>query len=61
MTVASCEVPVTALVVTYQSALTVVAMLESLRESHDQGLLQCVVVDNVSMDDTADLLDRHAG
>jgi GT2 family glycosyltransferase len=47
---------VTAVVVTYRSADTVGTALDSLRPSHDAGLLDCIVVDNASDDGTADLV-----
>lgn len=37
------------------------ATIKSLRDSHDQGLLRCVLVDNASRDDTVKLLEREAG
>ena len=61
MTAIPSNVSVTALVVTYQSAHTVAAALQPLREGYDQGLLRCVVVDNASSDDTPKLLQREAG
>ena len=50
--------PVTAVMVTYQSAATLGPALAALRQSYDQGLLRCVVVDNASRDETPRLLAR---
>ncbi len=44
---------VTAVVVAYQSREYIDACLRPLRESHQAGVLECVVVDNASTDDTA--------
>ena len=52
--------PVTAVVVTYQSAATLGPALAALRRSYDQGLLRCVVVDNASQDETPSLLARES-
>ena len=49
---------VTAVIVTYQSMDTVCAALSALRQGHDLGMLRCVVVDNYSVDGTADLVAR---
>jgi N-acetylglucosaminyl-diphospho-decaprenol L-rhamnosyltransferase len=51
--------PVTAVVVTYQSAGTIGAALEAMRRCHDAGIADCVVVDNGSSDATAELLERE--
>jgi N-acetylglucosaminyl-diphospho-decaprenol L-rhamnosyltransferase len=56
MPLASSIRPVTAVVVTYQSAHTVDAMFDAARRCHDAGLLDLVVVDNDSRDGTAALL-----
>lgn len=45
---------VTAVIVTYQSRETIGAALDALREAHDAGLADAVVVDNASTDGTAD-------
>jgi N-acetylglucosaminyl-diphospho-decaprenol L-rhamnosyltransferase len=50
----------TAIVVTYQSAQTLPAMLDAARRCHSQGLLECVFVDNGSTDATAELLRAEA-
>lgn len=47
---------VTAVIVTYQSRRTIGAALDTLREAHDAGFADCVVVDNVSDDGTADFV-----
>ncbi len=47
---------VTAIIVTYHSARTVGAALESLRTAHERGQLDCVVVDNDSDDNTKELV-----
>jgi len=52
--------PVTAVMVTYHSATTVSAALDAMKRCHDAGLAECVVVDNGSTDDTAELLQPHA-
>ncbi len=49
---------VTAVVVTYQSADTIVPAMAALELSQAQGLLACVLVDNGSRDDTVALV-RH--
>jgi N-acetylglucosaminyl-diphospho-decaprenol L-rhamnosyltransferase len=51
---------VTAVIVTYQSELTLEATLARVRECHDAGLLDCVVVDNASRDGTVAILNRHS-
>jgi GT2 family glycosyltransferase len=49
----------TAIIVTYNSAKTVHAALDTLRRAHNDGLLsKVIVVDNVSADGTADLVTR---
>jgi N-acetylglucosaminyl-diphospho-decaprenol L-rhamnosyltransferase len=53
--------PVTAVIVTYQSARTVGDALAAARRCHDAGLLDLVVVDNASRDATAEILAREAG
>lgn len=52
--------PITAVVVTYQSARTIRPALEALRRSHDAGLLDLIVVDNGSTDGTGEILEREA-
>ena len=52
--------PVTAVVVTYQSAATIDAALAALRRCHAAGLADTVVVDNGSRDATLARLDAHA-
>jgi len=51
--------PVTAVVVTYQSAQTIGAALAALRSCHDAGLVACVIVDNGSVDGTPDVVERE--
>jgi N-acetylglucosaminyl-diphospho-decaprenol L-rhamnosyltransferase len=46
--------PVTAVIVTYQSRAMIGRTLDGLREAHQAGLADCVVVDNASSDGTAD-------
>ena len=53
--------PVTAVIVTYQSAHTVAATLAAARRCHDAQLLDCVIVDNGSKDGTPEILQREAG
>jgi len=50
---------VTAIIVTYNSEDDVGAALAPLRELHDAGKLDCVVVDNRSRDGTAELIRRE--
>ena len=54
-------VPVTAVVVTYQSRELVGPAMEALRRAHEAGLLACTVVDNASSDGTQDFLARDHG
>ena len=53
--------PVTAIIVTYQSARTIGDALAAARRCHDAGLLDLVVVDNASRDATPEILAREAG
>jgi N-acetylglucosaminyl-diphospho-decaprenol L-rhamnosyltransferase len=53
--------PVTAVIVTYQSARTIGDALAAARRCHDAGLLDLVVVDNASRDATREILAREAG
>jgi GT2 family glycosyltransferase len=50
---------VTAVVVTYQSEAVIRGALQTLRRSHDRGLLDGVVVDNRSTDDTLGVVRRE--
>jgi len=52
--------PVTAVMVTYNSATSVGPALDAMKRCHDAGLADCVVVDNGSADGTAALLQPHA-
>ncbi len=52
--------PVTAVVVTYQSARTVGRTLAAARRCYDEGLLDTVIVDNRSSDGTREILRRDA-
>jgi GT2 family glycosyltransferase len=45
--------PVTVVIVTYQSRATIDATMAALQTPFEQGLLDCVVVDNASSDGTA--------
>src|SRR5882724_421913 len=51
---------VTAVIVTYQSARTLQAMIDAARRCHAEGVLDCVFVDNGSTDATAEMLTREA-
>jgi GT2 family glycosyltransferase len=53
--------PVTAIIVTYQSARTIGRALAAARRCHEAGLLDAVVVDNASRDATREILARDAG
>lgn len=53
--------PVTAIVVTYQSAATIRPALAALRRCHAAGLADVVVVDNDSRDETLAILADAAG
>jgi N-acetylglucosaminyl-diphospho-decaprenol L-rhamnosyltransferase len=51
---------VTAVIVTYRSALTAPATLAEIRQCVEAGLLECVLVDNGSKDGTPELLRRQS-
>jgi len=53
--------PVTAVIVTYQSARTIGVALAAALRCRDAGLLDLVVVDNASSDATREILASHAG
>jgi len=53
--------PVTAVIVTYQSARTIGDALAAARRCRDASLLDLVVVDNASSDGTREILARDAG
>lgn len=53
--------PITAVIVTYQSARTIRDALGAARRCHDADLLDVVVVDNASTDATREILAREAG
>jgi N-acetylglucosaminyl-diphospho-decaprenol L-rhamnosyltransferase len=53
--------PITAIIVTYQSARTIGDALAAARRCHDAGLLELVVVDNASRDATPGILASQAG
>ncbi|HYR33178.1 MAG TPA: glycosyltransferase family 2 protein [Burkholderiales bacterium] len=53
--------PVTAVIVTYQSARTIGDALAAARRCRDADLLDLVVVDNASSDGTREILARDAG
>ena len=50
---------ITAVVVTYQSQKTINETLIALRRSHAVGLLDCIVVDNGSTDNTLQIISQH--
>lgn len=50
---------VTAVIVTFNSEDTIDTALWSLRPSHESGLLECIVVDNASSDQTVQCVERH--
>ena len=52
---------VTVVIVTYQSSGTIEAALAPLRQPCEQGLLECVAVDNASTDRTVEMLRGEAG
>jgi GT2 family glycosyltransferase len=52
--------PVTAVIVTYQSARTIAGTLSSARRCHDAQLLDVIIVDNNSTDHTLEVLRREA-
>jgi GT2 family glycosyltransferase len=53
--------PVTAVIVTYQSARTIGDALAAARRCRDADLLDLVVIDNASSDSTREILARDAG
>ncbi len=50
---------VTAIIVSYNSAGEIGAALTALRPAHESGELSCIVVDNVSCDETVALVRRE--
>lgn len=52
--------PVTAVIVTYQSARTIGNALEAARRCYDEQLMDVVVVDNNSTDATREIIGREA-
>ena len=52
---------VTVVIVTYQSSGTIEAALAPLRQPCEQGLLECVAVDNASTDRTVEMVRGEAG
>lgn len=52
--------PVTAVIVTYQSARTIGRTLAAARRCYDEGLLDTVIVDNDSNDATREILKRES-
>lgn len=52
--------PITAVIVTYQSARTIGRALEAARRCHDAQLLDVVIVDNNSTDATHEIIGREA-
>jgi N-acetylglucosaminyl-diphospho-decaprenol L-rhamnosyltransferase len=55
----SSDAQVTIIIVTYQSANTIGATLDALRESQNSSLARIVVIDNASNDGTADYVSRN--
>lgn len=53
--------PLTAVIVTYQSAHTVATTLAATRRCYDAQLLDCIIVDNGSSDGTPELIQQEAG
>jgi N-acetylglucosaminyl-diphospho-decaprenol L-rhamnosyltransferase len=53
------QTQITVIIVTYRSRDTIGPTLDALRESHEAGLIQCVVVDNHSGDDTLDFVAKE--
>ncbi|MBI4566714.1 MAG: glycosyltransferase family 2 protein [Planctomycetes bacterium] len=53
------NVPATVVIVTYASSQTVGNALTALYPAYEDRLLQCIVVDNASPDDTADRVARE--
>lgn len=51
--------PITAIVVTYQSAPTIGRMLEAARRCNDARLLDVIIVDNGSTDATREIIERE--
>lgn len=52
--------PVTAVIVTYQSARTIAGTLSGARRCYDERVLDTVIVDNNSTDATREILEREA-
>lgn len=52
--------PLTAVIVTYQSAGTLDLCIDAVKRGYDEGLLSCVFVDNGSSDGTIDMLRERA-
>lgn len=50
---------VTVVIVTYCSEDTILEALEPVKRGYDNGLLECVVVDNHSPDSTVELVSQH--
>ena len=61
MSAASSARPVTAVIVTYQSARTIGRTLAAARRCFDAQLLDVVIVDNNSQDATREIIGREAG
>ena len=53
--------PVTAVIVTYQSARTIGKTLAAARRCHDEQVLDIVIVDNNSTDATREIIGREVG
>lgn len=52
--------PVTAVIVTYQSARTIGSTLAAARRCYDEGILDTIIVDNGSTDATREIIEREA-
>jgi GT2 family glycosyltransferase len=53
--------PITGVIVTYRSSKTIRECLASAKRCADAGLMEVIVVDNASPDDTREILAREAG
>lgn len=60
MTVANIDKSVTVITVTYQSALTIRPMLKAAKRCYDAGLIDLVIVDNNSVDETCSIVMQEA-
>lgn len=53
------DVKVTVIIVTYESRYTIGNTLEALEKTYKNGYIECVVVDNNSMDGTPDHIEKN--